>query len=63
LGKDRLAGAEEVDEKALDSDEELKSIPQGLKPALIRLAIMPGMNPRPTVRMSFSAACKARLDR
>jgi hypothetical protein len=29
LGKDRLAGAEEVDEKALDSGEELKKHTSG----------------------------------
>jgi hypothetical protein len=32
-----------------------KNIPQGLKPRIDSLDIVPGMNPRPTARMSFSA--------
>jgi hypothetical protein len=35
--------------------------PQGLKPTFIRLAFLPGINPRHTARMSFSAACCALL--
>jgi len=44
--------------KALSPGKSLESVPQGLKPALIRLVFIPGMNPRPTARMSFSPSCK-----
>ena len=37
-----------------------KSIPRGLKPTMIYMTFMPGINPRPTLKQSFSAACKAR---
>src|ERR1700679_1641472 len=39
-----------------------RSIPQGLKPTIDLIGFVPGMNPRPTARTSFSAACKARAD-
>jgi len=36
-----------------------KNVPQGLKPGIDSIGIVPGMNPRPTARLSFSASCKA----
>jgi hypothetical protein len=33
-------------------------IPQGLKPGTDSIGVVPGMNPRPTARMGFSASCK-----
>ena len=36
-----------------------KTVPQGLK-ATKTATFMPGINPRPTLKTSFSAACKAR---
>ena len=35
----------------------LKDIPQGLKAHIDLIGLMPGINPRRTVRTSFSAAC------
>jgi hypothetical protein len=37
-----------------------KSVPQGLKPGGLEWPFLPGINPRPTTRASFSAACEAR---
>jgi hypothetical protein len=42
--------------KAFGQAKTPKRVPQGLKPKLILLAFVPGINPRPTARLSFSAA-------
>ena len=33
------------------------NVPQGLKPSIDYIGFVPGMNPRPTARISFSATC------
>jgi hypothetical protein len=37
-----------------------EDVPQGLKPALIQLTVLPAMNRRPTTRTSFSPGCESR---
>ncbi len=56
-----VSGANQPEEKDLNLGVQPKSMPQGLKPGVDLAASMPGMNPRPTTRLSFSAACKARI--
>jgi hypothetical protein len=36
-----------------------KELPQGLKPPFDSVGFVPGINPRPTARMGFSAGCEA----
>jgi hypothetical protein len=45
-------------EKGLVLIENREKHASGAKALLILLAFVPGINPRPTGRMSFSAACK-----
>jgi hypothetical protein len=42
-----------IEKRALIRARDGKNIPQGLKPTLILLAFLPGINPRPTARMSL----------
>jgi len=51
--------AEQLAEKVRFSIRNPKNIPQGLKPRIDSIGVMPGMNPRPTARMSFSVSCEA----
>jgi len=44
-------------EKVVFSIQNPKNVPQGLKPGIDSIGIVPGMNPRPTARLSFSASC------
>jgi hypothetical protein len=54
-----IGPAKQLAEKVRFSIRNPRSIPQGLKPRIYSIGVMPGMNPRPTARMSFSASCKA----
>ena len=54
-----IRGVEEVAEKLGIWAETDESKPWWLKPPIILRALLPGMNPRPSARTSFSAACKA----
>jgi hypothetical protein len=53
----RRSGAEEAAKKAEFGMKLAEDIPGGLKPGDDLIGFMPGINPRPTARMSFSAGC------
>ena len=53
------AGAKEAAEKGRISGEKLEKHTSVAEARFDSIGFMPGINPRPTVRMSFSAACKA----
>src|ERR1035441_10145934 len=59
--KNDLAGAKQAAEKGLISGERPEKHTSGAKAHIDSIGLIPGINPRPTARMSFSAACKARL--
>jgi tRNA (guanine-N1)-methyltransferase len=56
------AGAEEAAEKGWFSGKMPEKHTSGAKAPIDSIGFMPGINPRPTARLSFSAACKARTD-
>jgi len=47
--------------KAMSFGEEIEKHPSGAEAHIDLIGFMPGMNPRPTARTSFSAACKAQI--
>jgi hypothetical protein len=55
------AGAKQAAEKVGIRAKSAESIPQGLKAHDDYIAFTPGINPRPTLKPSFSAACKAQF--
>jgi len=56
-----IAGAKQAAEKGLIFGEIRKKHTSGAKARIDLIGFIPGMNPRPTARTSFSTACKARL--
>ena len=56
-----FAGAKQAAEKGRISGENLGKHTAGAEARFDSIAFMPGINPRPTARRSFSAACKARF--
>jgi tRNA/rRNA methyltransferase len=56
------AGAKEVAEKGWLSGEMPEKHTSGAKAPIDSIGFVPGIDPRPTARLSFSAACKARVD-
>jgi hypothetical protein len=61
LFENLTAGAKQAAEKGLISGENLGKHTAGAETRFDSIAFMPGMNPRPTARRSFSAACKAQF--
>jgi hypothetical protein len=61
LAKDESAGAKQAAEKDLFLAEMPENRTSGAKAHDDCIALMSGINPGPTARTSFSAACKARL--
>ena len=61
LAKDGSAGAKQAAEKDLFLAEMPENRTSGAKAHDDCIALMSGINPGPTARTSFSAACKARL--
>ena len=61
FGLSSLRGLIRLREKASFLARSSESNPQGLKPTLILIGFMPGINPRPTARASVSAGAKADL--
>ena len=57
---DALAGPEQAAEKVLISPGKPEKHTSGAEAHVDFMGFMPGINPRPTARMSFSAACEAR---
>jgi hypothetical protein len=53
-----IGPAKQLAEKVRFSILNPKNIPQGLKPDFDSIGFVPGMNPRPTARMTFSASCE-----
>jgi len=58
--KARPPGAKQAAEKPLIWVKCDEKHPSGAKARIDSVDLMPGMNPWPTARTSFSAACKAR---
>jgi hypothetical protein len=54
-----FSGAKEVAEKGLRSSENPQKHASGAEAQADSIGFSPGINPRPTARLSFSAACKA----
>jgi hypothetical protein len=57
--KTTLQGLKQAAEKGHDSGEKLENHTAGAEAHIDLIGFMPGINPRPTTRTSFSAACKA----
>ena len=55
-----LAGAKQAREKGVIVEEIGGKYTTGAKARVDYIGFIPGINPRPTTRMGFSAACKAR---
>jgi hypothetical protein len=53
--------ARQAAEKGLSAGEFPEEQAAGAKAHVDSIGLLPGINPRPTARLSFSAACKARL--
>jgi TrmH family RNA methyltransferase len=62
LGLEILAGAKQAAEKGLISGDSPQKHTSVAKATADCIVLIPGMNPRPTARMSFSADCKAGVD-
>jgi len=56
-----LLGLKEAAEKGHVSGQNLEKHAAGAKAHIDLIAFMPGVNPRPTAPMSFSASCEARV--
>jgi hypothetical protein len=56
-----FAGAKQAAEKGRQFGENLEKHTAGAKARVDLIGFMPGINPRPTARTSFSAACLAQL--
>jgi hypothetical protein len=56
-----FAGAEQAAEKGRISGEKLEKHTSGAEAHIDFIGFMPGINPRPTARTSFSAACEAQV--
>ena len=54
----RTQGPEQAAEKGLISGERPEKHTSGAKAHIDSIGFIPGINPRPTARMSFSAACE-----
>jgi len=57
-----FSGAEQAAEKGLIPGEMWQKRTTGTEVSADSIGFIPGMNPRPTARVSFSAACEARGD-
>jgi hypothetical protein len=53
------SGAKQAAEKGLRSSENPEEHTSGAKAHADAIGLLPGINPRPTAQLSFSAACKA----
>ena len=62
LAEGMLAGAEQAAERGLISGDSPQNNTSVAKATADSIVFVPGMNPRPTARMSFSADCEARSD-
>jgi hypothetical protein len=52
------SGVKEAAEKGRSSSKKAEKHTSGAKARVDSIGLMPGINPRPTARMSFSASCK-----
>jgi hypothetical protein len=58
----RKAGPKQAAEKGCFSGETPEKHASGAKARVDSIGLMPGINPRPTARLGFSAACEGRPD-
>jgi Flp pilus assembly protein TadG len=62
MDEEHPAEAKQVAEKGLRSSENPEEHTPGAEAHADFIGLLPGINPRPTARLSFSAACKAQVD-